>query len=144
MPTDQDAPPVSQTFFAADGVRYRVTAFPDWNVQVRACCARYLRNQSHLVQRVKEALYAGGFAQSATDGGIRSWSDIELIYAGMVMDNDQELARYHVPPVRTALSTHRSTLVLHVTPTQGCQCLIAVDGARLRSKMPPPDSAYWN
>lgn len=74
---------VLQTFFAADGVRYRVTAFPDWTVK-----------------RVKEALYRGGFAQSASDGGIASAGDIDLVYAGVVMDDEHSLSKYHVPHVR--------------------------------------------
>ncbi len=73
----------TQTFFAADGVRYRVTAFPDWTVQ-----------------RVKEALFKGGIAASSPDGMIQQWQDLELIYAGQIMtDNESLLSSYHVPPV---------------------------------------------
>ena len=74
-----------------------MTAFPDWSVQ-----------------RVKEALFAGGFAQSASDGGIRSWSDIDLIYAGMVMDNGETMSHYHVPPVRRS-STNGSNSSAFIT-----------------------------
>lgn len=71
----------AQTFFAADGCRYRVTAFPDWTVQ-----------------RVKEALFAGGVSRS--DDLIQQWADLELVYAGSVMtDNEALLSDYHVTPV---------------------------------------------
>lgn len=29
-------------------------------------------------------------------------------------------------------------------PQQGCQCLIAIEGAKLQRGTPDPDSAYWN
>ncbi|EFN54501.1 hypothetical protein CHLNCDRAFT_135209 [Chlorella variabilis] len=52
------------------------------------------------------------------------WEDLELIYAGQRMADSQQLADYHVPP--------------------GCQCLIAIERAKLILGKPDPDSAYWN
>jgi hypothetical protein len=34
-------------------------------------------------------------------GGLRSWEDIELIYAGQRIANDHPLRDYHIPPVRS-------------------------------------------
>ncbi len=49
----------------------------------------------------------------------------ELIFAGQVMEDDSAtLAAYHVPP--------------------GCQCLIAVERAKLLLGKPDPDAAFWN
>ena len=39
-------------------------------------------------------------------------------------DNEADLSTYHVPP--------------------GCQCLIAIERAKLERGLPDPDSAYWN
>ena len=81
--------------------------------------------------RVKQALFDGGIARSnkpevvRNTPGIRSWEDLELIYAGQRMtDNDAPLSKYHVPP--------------------GCKCLIAIERAKLELGKPDPDSAYWN
>lgn len=40
-------------------------------------------------------------------GGLRSWEDIELIYAGQRIANDHTLRDYHVPPVRFRGSSGR-------------------------------------
>jgi hypothetical protein len=49
----------------------------------------------------------------------------ELLYAGQRMrDDTRTLASYRVPP--------------------GCQCLIAIERAKLECGKPDPDSAYWN
>ncbi|KAG2434818.1 hypothetical protein HXX76_007703 [Chlamydomonas incerta] len=100
--------------FFCGGCRYRVTAAPDWSVG-----------------RVKQALWAGGIARSnkpperRATPGLQRWEDLALIYAGQLLDdNDKPMAEYHVPP--------------------GCQCLIAIEGAKLDSGKPDPDSAYWN
>ncbi|GAX84182.1 hypothetical protein CEUSTIGMA_g11605.t1 [Chlamydomonas eustigma] len=101
------------TFFCS-GCRYRVTAEPTWSVA-----------------KVKQALWSGGISRSnkpegkRTTPGLRDWMDLELIYAGQKMsDNEQTLDHYHVPP--------------------GCQCLIAIEKAKLERGTPDPDSAYWN
>ena len=39
-------------------------------------------------------------------------------------DDSAPLTTYHVPP--------------------GCQCLIAIERAKLESGRPDPDAAYWN
>lgn len=55
--------------------------------------------------QVKQALFKGGLARSNKPAevrntpGIQKWEDIELIYAGQRMDNDETLSAYHVPPV---------------------------------------------
>jgi hypothetical protein len=46
-----------------------------------------------------------------------------LLYAMQVMEDDQPLSAYHVPP--------------------GCKVLVAVEAAKLGA-LPDPDSAYWN
>ncbi len=49
----------------------------------------------------------------------------ELIFACQRMsDNSKPLSYYHVPP--------------------GCQCLIAIERAKLDLGKPDPDAAYWN
>ncbi|CAG9466518.1 unnamed protein product [Pedinophyceae sp. YPF-701] len=98
--------------FFCNGCRYLVTAYPDWTAA-----------------RVKEALMEGGIERANPPParrhtpGIRTWEDLELIYAGQIMDNDRKLSEYRVPP--------------------GCRCLIAIEGAKLRSGKPDMDSAYW-
>jgi hypothetical protein len=82
------------------------------------------------VARVKQALWAGGIQRSNKPEGRRStpglqkWEDLELIYAGQVMADSRQLQEYHVPP--------------------GCHVLIAIERAKLESRKPDPDSAYWN
>lgn len=46
-----------------------------------------------------------------------------LLYAMQVMDDDQLLSEYHVPP--------------------GCKVLVAIEAAKLGAP-PEPDSAFWN
>ncbi|GFH06611.1 uncharacterized protein HaLaN_01271 [Haematococcus lacustris] len=50
---------------------------------------------------------------------------LELIYAGQILsDNSAPMSAYRVPP--------------------GCQCLIAIERAKLRMGKPDPDAAFWN
>ena len=48
----------------------------------------------------------------------------ELIYAGQRMQDSKTMKDYHVPP--------------------GCQCLIAIERAKMELGKPEVDSAYWN
>lgn len=99
--------------FFCGSCRYRVTARPDWTVE-----------------KVKRALFDGGIARSnkppgkSATPGIRSWDDLELLYAMERMEDDKTLAHYHVPP--------------------GCKVMLAIERAKLDSGLPDPDSAYWN
>ncbi|KAG2490862.1 hypothetical protein HYH03_010780 [Edaphochlamys debaryana] len=100
--------------FFCGGCRYRITAAPDWTVGA-----------------VKRALWAGGIERSnkpperRATPGLRGWEDLALIYAGEELgDNERPMADYHVPP--------------------GCQCLIAIERAKLLSGKPDPDAAFWN
>lgn len=71
-------------------------------------CQRFPPPKKNLifVVKVKMALYNGGIARSnkpehaSNTPGIQRWEDIEIIYAGQIMKNDETLASYHVPPVR--------------------------------------------
>eukprot|EP00879_Flechtneria_rotunda_P005612 GHRR01005908.1.p1 GENE.GHRR01005908.1~~GHRR01005908.1.p1 ORF type:complete len:167 (+),score=52.41 GHRR01005908.1:99-599(+) len=98
--------------FFCNGCRYRVTASPDMTVA-----------------EVKQALWDGGIARSnkpiekSNTPGLNSWSDLALLYAMQVMDDDKHLADYHVPP--------------------GCKVMIAIEAAKLGAA-PDPDSPYWN
>lgn len=80
--------------------------------------------------QVKQALFKGGIARSnkpehiRNTPGINKWEDLELIYAGQLMENAAPLYKYHVPP--------------------GCKCMIAIEGEKLKLGKPDPDSAYWN
>jgi len=114
IPTVPPRKDVAHLTFFCAGCRYRVTADPSWTVS-----------------KAKEALWAGGIARSnRTEGpratpGLSGPADLELMYAGRRMaDGAATLASYHVPP--------------------GCQCLIAVEKAKLDSGLPDPSSAYWN
>lgn len=86
----------------------------------------------------------------------------ELMYAGeRLADDERTMASYHVPPVGWVGSDgvdppRASTCLVLPTPPltpsplpplcpmQGCQCLIAIERAKLLSGKPDPDSAYWN
>mmetsp|Transcript_18670 Transcript_18670/g.55687 ORF Transcript_18670/g.55687 Transcript_18670/m.55687 type:complete len:157 (-) Transcript_18670:234-704(-) len=114
IPTVPPRKDMTHMAFFCCGCRYRVTAEPGWTVA-----------------EVKQALWAGGIARANKPPerggvpGMRQWQDLALVYAGQVMTNDNApLASYHVPP--------------------GCQCLIAIDAAKLARGKPDPDSAYWN
>eukprot|EP00878_Enallax_costatus_P045881 GHUV01055403.1.p2 GENE.GHUV01055403.1~~GHUV01055403.1.p2 ORF type:complete len:123 (+),score=45.04 GHUV01055403.1:1487-1855(+) len=95
-----------------EGCRHRFTATPDMTVA-----------------QAKQALWAGGIARSnkppekSNTPGLRDWSDLALLYAMQVMDDDQLLSSYHVP--------------------LGCKVLVAIEAAKLGAP-PEPDSAYWN
>ncbi|GMH39419.1 hypothetical protein BSKO_07317 [Bryopsis sp. KO-2023] len=73
--------------FFCSGCRYRVTAFPDWEVA-----------------KVKQSLWNGGIQRSNKPPerrhtpGLNRWEDLALIYAGQNMHNDKKLEDYHVPP----------------------------------------------
>ncbi|KAJ9516779.1 hypothetical protein V8C86DRAFT_2476408 [Haematococcus lacustris] len=114
IPTVPPRKDMDHLTFFCSGCRYRVTARPDWSVE-----------------RVKKALWAGGIARSNKEEGRRAtpglqdWDDLELIYAGQILsDNSAPMSAYRVPP--------------------GCQCLIAIERAKLRMGKPDPDAAFWN
>jgi hypothetical protein len=157
--------------FFCRGVRYRVTAHPDWTAA-----------------RVKAALWAGGLGRgpssSAVAGGGGTGKaaspappppppprrppagpeDYTLVYAGRAIPDGARLADCGVPPVseRGAMGERegegwegwsanprlsRTPLVFHLFPssshTQGCQALIAIETARLEGP-PSPTSPYWD
>lgn len=78
------------------------------------------------------------------------------------MADSQQLADYHVPPVgggwldanTPRWCTCPAAVARHAAPPaadgacaqllQGCQCLIAIERAKLILGKPDPDSAYWN
>ena len=91
------------------------------------CRYRVTAGPSDLVKDVKGRLITGGIGRSnkGFTPGIHEIKDLVLIYAGQQMENDEApLSDYHVPP--------------------GCQCLIAIDAAKIKRGKPDPDSAYWN
>mmetsp|Transcript_34984 Transcript_34984/g.99155 ORF Transcript_34984/g.99155 Transcript_34984/m.99155 type:complete len:176 (+) Transcript_34984:89-616(+) len=94
------------------------------------CRYRVTAHNTWSVEEVKKALFKGGIARSnkpehvRNTPGIQKWSDLELIYAGQRMKDGRTLKDYHVPP--------------------GCQCLIAIERAKLELGKPEVDSAYWN
>ena len=96
------------------GCRYRVEAYPDWTVG-----------------QLKHALWEGGIRFSDPPEavwrkpGLRTPADLTLVYATRVLaDEDRRLEEYGVPP--------------------GCQVLLGIEGARLRSGLQERDAAYWN
>uniref|UniRef100_A0A383WL67 Ubiquitin-like domain-containing protein n=1 Tax=Tetradesmus obliquus TaxID=3088 RepID=A0A383WL67_TETOB len=112
IPTIPPRKDTAHMAFYCNGCRYRVAATPDMTVA-----------------QVKQALWAGGIArvnkapeQSSTPG-MKDWSDLALLYAMQVMEDDQPLAAYHVPP--------------------GCKVMVAIEAAKLSAPQ-DPDSAYWN
>ncbi|KAF5843779.1 hypothetical protein DUNSADRAFT_8295 [Dunaliella salina] len=114
IPTVPPRKDVDHLTFFCSGCRYRVTAKPDWSVE-----------------KVKQALWNGGIQRAnapeamRSTPGLRKWQDLELIYAGQRMQDDSlPLAAYHVPP--------------------GCQCLIAIEKAKMDCGKPDKNSAYWN
>lgn len=115
--------------FFCSGCRYRVTASP-----------------SDLVREVKERLIKGGIGRSnkGFTPGIHQIDDLVLIYAGQTLnDHDKALDQYHVPPV-SVKQEYQWIIGLNCSCSQGCQCLIAIDAAKLKRGSPDPDSAYWN
>ena len=91
------------------------------------CRYRVTSDPSDLVKVVKERLIMGGIGRSnkGFTPGIHKIEDLVLVYAGQSLDDDNKsMADYHVPP--------------------GCQCLIAIDAAKVKRGKPDPDSAYWN
>jgi hypothetical protein len=91
------------------------------------CRYRVTASPSDLVKVVKERLIAGGIGRSnkGFTPGIHEVKDLVLIYAGQHMDDDEAaLEHYHVPP--------------------GCQCMIAIDAAKIKRRTPDADSPYWN
>lgn len=96
------------------GCRYRVEAYPDWTVG-----------------QLKRALWEGGIRRSDPSeavrctSGLRAPVDLTLVYATRVLaDEDRRLEEYGVPP--------------------GCQVLLGIEAARLRSGLYERDAAYWN
>lgn len=151
--------------FFCRGVRYRVTAFPDWTAS-----------------RVKAALWAGGLGKggggagggSGGGGGTTRRSppppstrplptgpaDYSLVYAGRLIPDDSTLGSCGVPPVkdyrektgvvpfflsrRAARAAFNLSLnPLSLSSSQGCQALIAIETARL-GRPPSPTSPYWD
>ena len=96
------------------GCRYRVEAYPDWTVG-----------------RLKRALWEGGIRRSDPSEAVRRTpglsapEDLALVYATRVLaDEGRRLEEYGMPP--------------------GCQVLLGVEAARLRSGRHERDAAYWN
>lgn len=87
IPTVPPRKDMDHMAFYCNGCRYRVTAYPDWEVS-----------------KVKKALFDGGIerANAPPDRrhtpGIQKWEDLELIYAGQIMKNELKLDDYRVPP----------------------------------------------
>ena len=92
--------------------------------------ARYLVTASpeETAAEVKRKLFRGGISNSDSPArhtpGINEWRDLELIYAGQLLENDRPLRESRVPA--------------------GCKALLAVEGALLRSGRLPRDHPYWN